>query len=325
MAHKNRIGNLFSLTTFGESHGPAIGGIIDGMPAGVSIDTQQLQQEMARRKPGQGSGTSSRNETDEVEILSGLFEGVTLGTPIGFIIRNRDQRPEDYDHLKDVFRPSHADFTYHAKYGIRDHRGGGRASARETACRVVAGALAKQALITIGININAKSLPPSIERNTATGDTQGGIVECVITGVPTGVGEPVFGKLSAQLAEAMMSIPAAKGFELGLGFDFVNHPGSEVLDNWVVKDGNITTETNFSGGIQGGISNGNDIYFKVAFKPVATLPQTVKGINADGNIVTIEPRGRHDTCVVKRAIPVVEAMAAIVMLDNVLMARASRW
>lgn len=325
MAHKNRIGNLFSLTTFGESHGPAIGGIIDGMPAGVSIDTQQLQQEMARRKPGQGSGTSSRNETDEVEILSGLFEGVTLGTPIGFIIRNRDQRPEDYDHLKDVFRPSHADFTYQAKYGIRDHRGGGRASARETACRVVAGALAKQALITMGININAKALPSSIEKNTATGDTQGGIVECVITGVPTGVGEPVFGKLSAQLAEAMMSIPAAKGFELGLGFDFVNHPGSEVLDNWVVKDGNITTETNFSGGIQGGISNGNDIYFKVAFKPVATLPQTVKGINADGNIVTIEPRGRHDTCVVKRAIPVVEAMAAIVMLDNVLMARASRW
>lgn len=325
MAHKNRIGNLFSLTTFGESHGPAIGGIIDGMPAGVSIDTQQLQQEMARRKPGQGSSTSSRNETDEVEILSGLFEGVTLGTPIGFIIRNRDQRPEDYDHLKDVFRPSHADFTYHAKYGIRDHRGGGRASARETACRVVAGALAKQALVTMGININAKALPGSIEKNTATGDTQGGIVECVITGAPTGVGEPVFGKLSAQLAEAMMSIPAAKGFELGLGFDFVNHPGSEVLDNWVVKDSNITTETNFSGGIQGGISNGNDIYFKVAFKPVATLPQTVKGINADGNIVTIEPRGRHDTCVVKRAIPVVEAMAAIVMLDNVLMARASRW
>ncbi len=325
MAHKNRIGNLFSLTTFGESHGPAIGGIIDGMPAGVSIDTQQLQQEMARRKPGQSSSTSSRNETDEVEILSGLFEGVTLGTPIGFIIRNRDQRPEDYDHLKDVFRPSHADFTYHAKYGIRDHRGGGRASARETACRVVAGALAKQALVTMGININAKALPGSIEKNTATGDTQGGIVECVITGAPTGVGEPVFGKLSAQLAEAMMSIPAAKGFELGLGFDFVNHPGSEVLDNWVVKDSNITTETNFSGGIQGGISNGNDIYFKVAFKPVATLPQTVKGINADGNIVTIEPRGRHDTCVVKRAIPVVEAMAAIVMLDNVLMARASRW
>ena len=321
----NTFGHLFRLTTFGESHGEAIGGVIDGMPAGIDIDMDFIQQELNRRRPGQSVLTTSRQEADKVELLSGVFEGKSTGTPIGFLVRNTNQHSNDYDNLRDVFRPSHADFTYYIKYGIRDHRGGGRASARETACRVVAGALAKQALITMGININAKALPPSIEKNTATGDTQGGIVECVITGVPTGVGEPVFGKLSAQLAEAMMSIPAAKGFELGLGFDFVNHPGSEVLDNWVVKDGNITTETNFSGGIQGGISNGNDIYFKVAFKPVATLPQTVKGINADGNIVTIEPRGRHDTCVVKRAIPVVEAMAAIVMLDNVLMARASRW
>lgn len=322
MTQKNRIGNLFSLTSFGESHGPAIGGVIDGMPAGVAIDMEALQREMARRRSGQDIMTSSRNEADEVEILSGVMDGVTLGTPIGFIIRNRDQRPEDYDHLKDVFRPSHADYTYQSKYGIRDHRGGGRASARETAARVVAGALAKQVLDKMGITIAAKSITNIAE--VSQDDSIGGIVSCVIKGVEPGIGEPVFGKLSAQLAEAMMSIPAAKGFEIGLGFDFVNHRGSEVLDNWMVVDGKITTSTNYSGGLQGGISNGNDICFNVVFKPVATLMQPVEGIDSKGNTVTIEPKGRHDKCVVPRAIPVVEAMAAIVILDNVLMARAAR-
>ncbi len=322
MAHKNRIGNLFSLTSFGESHGPAIGGVVDGMPAGVAIDMALLQRDMARRRPGQGDLSSTRNETDEVEILSGIMDGVTLGTPIGFIIRNRDHRPEDYDHLKDVYRPSHADYTYQTKYGIRDHRGGGRASARETAARVVAGALAKQALAQMGITISANLARPLPE--IPEGDTCGGIVACSIKGVEAGIGEPAFGKLSSQLAEAMMSIPAAKGFEIGLGFDFVNHPGSEVLDKWVIENGKISTATNFSGGIQGGISNGNDITFNVAFKPVATLMRPVEGIDRDGKPVTIEPRGRHDSCVVPRAIPVVEAMAAIVLLDNILINRTSR-
>ena len=322
MAHKNRIGNLFSLTSFGESHGPAVGGVIDGMPAGVEIDMKKVQREMARRRPGQGGVSSSRNEADEVEILSGIMDGVTLGTPIGFIIRNHDQRPEDYEHLKDVYRPSHADYTYQAKYGIRDHRGGGRASARETTARVVAGALAKQVLEKMGITIVAKSITDVAE--VPQGDTIGGVVECIIKGVQPGIGEPVFCKLSAQLAEAMMSIPAAKGFEIGLGFDFVNHLGSEVLDKWMMKDGKISTETNYSGGIQGGISNGNDICFNVTFKPVATLMQTVEGIDSQGNTVTIEPRGRHDQCVVPRAVAVVEAMAAIMVLDNILINRASR-
>ena len=323
MALKNRIGNVFSLTSFGESHGPAIGGIVDGMPAGVKIDFEQVRLEMARRAPGQGGATSARQETDEVEFLSGIMDGVTLGTPIGFIIRNRDQRPADYDHLKNVYRPSHADFTYQAKYGIRDHRGGGRASARETAARVVAGALAKQVLAKLGITVTASQVS-QVSQEIPQCDTAGGIVECVIRGVEAGVGEPVFGKLSSQLAEAVMSIPAAKGFEIGLGFDFVNHYGSEVLDKFVVKDGKIATATNFSGGIQGGISNGSDICFKVAFKPVATLMQPVDGIDSEGNAVTIEPRGRHDSCVVPRAIPVVEAMAAIVVLDNVLINRVAR-
>ncbi len=322
MAHKNRIGNLFSLTSFGESHGPAIGGVVDGMPAGVKIDMDQLRHEMARRRPGQGGITSSRNETDEVEILSGIMDGVTLGTPIGFVIRNRDQRPEDYEHLKDVYRPSHAEFTYQGKYGVCVYRGGGRASARETAARVVAGALAKQALLQLGITITAQ--PTAEVADIPQGDTAGGVVSCTIKGVMPGIGEPVFGKLSAQLAEAMMSIPAAKGFEIGLGFDFVNHYGSEVLDKWVMKDGKISTATNYSGGIQGGISNGNDICFNVVFKPVATLMQPVESIDSQGNSVTIEPHGRHDSCVMPRAVPVVGAMAAIVVLDNVLINRASR-
>ncbi len=322
MALKNRIGNIFSLTSFGESHGPAIGGVIDGMPAGVKIDFEQLKHEMARRRPGQGSVTSSRKELDEVEFLSGIMDGVTLGTPIGFIIRNKDQRPEDYEQLKNVYRPSHADYTFQAKYGLRDYRGGGRASARETAARMVAGALAKQVLEKMDITISAQSTVNVAE--VPQGDTCGGVVQCVVSGVPVGLGEPVFGKLSAQLAGAMMSIPAAKGFEIGLGFDFVNHFGSEVLDKFIFKEGRITTSTNFSGGIQGGISNGSDICFKVAFKPVATLMQEVEGIDHDGNTVVIKPKGRHDSCVVPRAIPIVEAMAAIVILDNVLINRASR-
>lgn len=336
MAHKNRIGNIFSLTSFGESHGRAVGGVIDGMPAGVKIDMQQLQHEVNRRRPGVGTAVSTRKEDDVVEILSGVMDGTTLGTPIGFFVANIDHRPEDYNHLKDVFRPSHADFTYQAKYGIRDHRGGGRASARETVARVVAGAIAKQALAQLGISIEAhassiggKKLSSEDNlkealKSIATGDTAGGVVTCTIHGVPAGIGEPVFGKLSSQLAEAMMSIPAAKGFELGAGFEITNHPGSEVLDNWLVNDRKIGTTTNFSGGIQGGISNGNDIVFNVAFKPVATLMQPVQGVDTNGNMVTIEPRGRHDACVVPRAVPVVEAMAAIVTLDNMLMARASR-
>lgn len=325
MAHKNRIGNLFSLTSFGESHGPAIGGVIDGMPAGVAIDLEQIDREMARRRPGQGGVTSSRMESDEVEILSGLKEDVTLGTPIGFIVRNHDQRPADYDHLKDVYRPSHADFTYQAKYGIRDHRGGGRASARETLSRVVAGAIAKQALAQVGITISSESITPENQPTLTDGDTLGALVRCTIHGVPAGLGEPVFGKLSSQLAEAMMSIPAAKGFDIGLGFDFLGVTGSKSLDNWTVDDdGNIMTGTNFSGGIQGGISNGNDICFRVAFKPIATLMQAVAGIDSQGNAVVIEPRGRHDSCVAPRVLPVVEAMAAIVVLDNYLMNKATR-
>lgn len=322
MAHKNRIGNVFSLTSFGESHGPAVGGIVDGMPAGVRIDLDQLKHEVARRRPGQGGVTSTRHELDEVEILSGIMDGVTLGTPIGFIVRNRDQRSADYEHLKDVYRPSHADYTYQSKYGIRDHRGGGRSSARETVARVVAGALAKQVLATMGITIAGKAMVSVAQ--IPEGDTCGGVVACEIKGVAPGIGEPVFGKLSSQLAEAMMSIPAAKGFEIGLGFDFANHLGSEVLDKWEVKDDKITTSTNYSGGIQGGISNGNVICFKVTFKPVATMMQAVEGISGDGSKVTIEPRGRHDQCVVPRAVPVVESMAAIVVLDNVLINRAAR-
>ena len=322
MVHKNRIGNIFSLTSFGESHGPAIGGVIDGMPAGVEIDFEKVKLEMARRRPGQNPIVSSRKEADEVEFLSGIIDGVTLGTPIGFIIRNTDQQPEDYEHLKNVYRPSHADYTFQAKYGIRDHRGGGRASARETTARVVAGALAKQVLEKMDITITAYSTVKVVE--VPQGDTCGGVVKCVISGVQAGLGEPVFGKLSAQLAEAMMSIPAAKGFDIGLGFDFADHFGSEVLDKFVFKDGKIATSTNFSGGIQGGISNGSDICFKVAFKPVATLMQEVEAVDNDGTPVIIKPKGRHDSCVVPRAVPIVEAMAAIVILDNVLINRASR-
>lgn len=356
----NTIGKIFTFTGFGESHGAAIGGIIDGMPAGVEIDLGEVQRELDRRKPGQSAVTTARKESDTVEILSGLFEGKTTGCPIGFIIRNENQHSNDYDHLRDAFRPSHADYTYSAKYGLRDHRGGGRSSARETATRVVAGAFAKQALAQMGISISAYTSqvgPVAVDKPyseldltltetnpvrcpdaakaaemeelilkvKSEGDTIGGVVSCVIKGAPAGLGDPVFGRLNARLAEAMMSINASKGFEYGMGFAGVEHRGSELLDRFTTDDqGKVTTLSNHSGGIQGGISNGADIYFRVAFKPVATLMQDVETIDRNGAPVVIKGKGRHDPCVVPRAVPVVEAMAAIVLLDACLLNRASR-
>lgn len=346
----NRFGNIFSVTTFGESHGAAIGGVIDGMPAGIEISTDLIQKELDRRRPGQSDIVTARNEQDKVEILSGLFENKTTGQPIGFIVRNADHHSADYSNIKDLYRPSHADFTYSAKYGIRDYRGGGRSSARETISRVVAGAFAKQALKTVGIDICAytsqvgnitvnkkyteldltaidsndvrcpdaetadkmKSLILDVKKN---GDTIGGIITGIIKGCPAGLGDPAFGKLHAVLASAMMSINAAKGFEYGMGFDGVTHRGSEMIDSFISKDGKITTLTNHSGGIQGGISNGQDITFRVAFKPVATLLREVLTVNKDGNATVLKAKGRHDPCVLPRAVPVVEAMAAITILD----------
>ena len=352
----NTFGEIFRLTTFGESHGPAIGGVIDGMPAGIGIDLGIVQHELDRRRPGQSALTTPRKESDRVEILSGLFEGKTTGTPIGFIIRNENQHSADYDNLRDVFRPSHADYTYYNKYGIRDHRGGGRASARETAARCVAGAFAKIALQTQGISVKAYTsqvggiaLPGTykdydlnaIESNAvrcpdaataekmadliksvkAEGDTIGGIITGVITGVPVGVGEPVFGKLHAALGAAMLSINAAKGFDYGSGFAGVAQRGSEQNDQFVADgEGNVHTLTNNSGGIQGGISNGEDIYFRVAFKPVATLLREQATIDKEGHAATVKARGRHDACVLPRAVPVVESMAAMTLLDYLLLA-----
>lgn len=352
----NTFGEIFRLTTFGESHGPAIGGVIDGMPAGIGIDLGVVQRELDRRRPGQSALTTPRKESDRVEILSGLFEGKTTGTPIGFIIRNENQHSADYDNLRDAFRPSHADYTYYNKYGIRDHRGGGRASARETAARCVAGAFAKIALHTQGISVKAYTsqvgaiaLPgtykdydlDATERNAvrcpdpataekmaaliksvkAEGDTIGGIITGVITGVPVGVGEPAFGKLHAALGAAMLSINAAKGFDYGSGFAGVAQRGSEQNDLFVTdNEGYVHTLTNNSGGIQGGISNGEDIYFRVAFKPVATLLREQPTIDKDGNAATIKARGRHDACVLPRAVPVVESMAAVTLLDYLLIA-----
>lgn len=353
----NTFGTIFRFTGFGESHGAAIGGVIDGMPAGVRIDLEAVQHELDRRKPGQSAITTSRKESDTVEILSGLLDGVTTGAPIGFIIRNENQRSTDYEQLRTAFRPSHADYTYTAKYGMRDHRGGGRSSARETATRVVAGAFAKQALALRGISIsaftsqvgdirvdkpytgldlnnidaNAVRCP---DRETATrmerlildvkaeGDTVGGIVSCVVKGVPAGVGDPVAERLGAKLASAMLSINASKGFDYGMGFEGVSLRGSQAMDSFI--PGSFRTASNHSGGIQGGISNGEDIYFRVAFKPVATLMQDVETIDNEGNTVTLKAKGRHDPCVVPRAVPVVEAMAAIVILDSLLLNRASR-
>ena len=352
----NTFGEIFRLTTFGESHGPAIGGVIDGMPAGISIDLGVVQRELDRRRPGQSALTTPRKESDRVEILSGLFEGKTTGTPIGFIIRNENQHSADYDNLCDVFRPSHADYTYYNKYGIRDHRGGGRASARETAARCVAGAFAKIALQTQGIDVKAYTsqvggiaLPGTykdydlnaIESNAvrcpdaataekmadliksvkAEGDTIGGIITGVITGVPVGLGEPAFGKLHAALGAAMLSINAAKGFDYGSGFEGVAQRGSEQNDQFVADgEGHVHTLTNNSGGIQGGISNGEDIYFRVAFKPVATLLREQATIDKEGHAATVKARGRHDACVLPRAVPVVESMAAMTLLDYLLLA-----
>ncbi len=356
---RNTFGNIFTVTTFGESHGPAIGGVIDGFPAGVKIDFDDIQRQVSRRRPGQSAVTTSRKEADEVEVLSGVFEGVSLGTPIGFIIRNTNQHSADYDEISRCYRPSHADFTYQTKYGIRDYRGGGRSSARETAARVVAGAFAMQALKQLGIEVVAYTSAvgsislekpyqqldlSSIDNNAVRcpdpqkaeqmiaaimaaknkGDTLGGIVTCVAKGVPTGLGEPVFSRLDAQLSMAMLSINAAKGIAFGLGFDFVNHRGSEVIDHFVNDGGKIRTNTNYSGGIQGGISNGEDIYFRVAFKPVATLLQDVPTVDLDGNSAVLHAKGRHDPCVVPRAVPIVEAMTAMVLLDNYLLNRTSR-
>lgn len=348
----NSFGKLYRLTTFGESHGPAIGGIIEGFPPGIEVDIAEIQKELDARRPGQGVvGISSRREWDRVHILSGIFEGKSLGTPIGFVIPNRDARSDDYENLRDLFRPSHADFTYQMKYGIRDHRGGGRASARETACRVVAGAFARQVLAREGIavygytsSIGNLSIGPDLSdfdiatvadspvrcpspstseemvrllRDTAAaGDTVGGVVTCFVTGVPAGLGEPVFDKLEAMLAHAMLSIPAAKGFDFGAGFSAAQANGSEQSDIFVsMEDGTIQTLPNYSGGIQGGISNGMPVIFRVPFKPAATMMRPLDCMDRYGREVTVEPRGRHDVCVVPRAVPVVEAMTCMTLLD----------
>lgn len=356
----NTFGNIFRLTTFGESHGMGIGGVIDGMPAGIKVDADFLQSELNRRRPGQSNLTTSRKESDRVELLSGLFEGKTTGCPIGFIVRNENQHSSDYDELRDVFRPSHADFTYEAKYGLRDYRGGGRSSARETISRVVGGAFAKMFLRQEGIKVTAYTSQvgnialsgsykdydlSEIERNPvrcpdiamaekmarlieevkADGDTIGGIITGVIEGCPAGLGEPVFGKLHAQLGAAMLSINAVKGFEYGEGFAGVTQRGSEQNDIFIpASNGGITTSSNHSGGIQGGISNGQDIFFRVAFKPVATLLRQQSTVNREGQATIIKARGRHDPCVLPRAVPIVEAMAAMVIADTFLLNRASK-
>jgi len=350
----NSFGQLFRLTTFGESHGVALGGVIDGCPAGVELDLQMIQEELDRRKPGQSAIVTQRKEPDTVEFFSGVFEGKTTGTPIGFAIRNTNQKSKDYSHIKDSYRPSHADYVYDRKYGFRDYRGGGRSSARETASRVVAGAIAKQLLKDIKItayvsqvgalkldkNYNqldfsviesnpvrcadmemASRMEEYIKSIKKEGDTIGGVVTCVIQNVPIGLGEPVFDKLHAKLGEAMLSINAVKGFEYGSGFDGVKMKGSEHNDAYNT-DG--TTKTNRSGGIQGGISNGMDIYFSVAFKPVATVLQAYDTINKEGEKVTTQGKGRHDPCVVPRAVPIVEAMAALVLADYTLLARSNK-
>lgn len=350
----NSFGTIFKLTTFGESHGEAIGGIIDGCPAGVKLDLDLVQQEMDRRRPGQSSIVTQRKEPDTVKFLSGIFEGETTGTPIGFIIENANQKSKDYSHIKDVYRPSHADFTYDKKYGNRDYRGGGRSSARETACRVAAGAVAKQLLSNIEINAytsavgdirlqkghfeldfsekeknavrcpdqaTAERMEAYIKEIRSQGDTVGGVVECVIKNVPVGLGEPVFDKLHAVLGQAMLSINAVKGFEYGSGFEGAAMKGSEHNDLFN-EDG--TTKSNFSGGIQGGISNGMDIIFRVAFKPVATLMQKQQTINSKGENVEMQGKGRHDPCVVPRAVPIVEAMAALVLADFFLLNKISK-
>ncbi|MCR4808302.1 MAG: chorismate synthase [Prevotella sp.] len=364
---KNTFGNVFTLTTFGESHGPAVGGVIDGMPAGIEVDLEFIQSELNRRRPGQSAITTARQEGDQVELLSGIFEGRTTGCPIGFVVRNQNQHSADYDELRNLFRPSHADFTYLYKYGTRDHRGGGRSSARITISRVVAGALAKLALKPMGITIeaytsqvgnialeydyrhydlnmtesNAVRCPDStkaaemerlIQQVKAEGDTIGGVISCVIKGCPVGLGEPEFDKLHAQLAHAMLSINAVKGFEYGEGFAGVTQRGSEQNDVFLPQTQKTSeshvphpTLTNHSGGIQGGISNGQDIYFRVAFKPVATLLREQQTVDIEGNATTFTAHGRHDPCVLPRAVPVVESMAAITILDHYLLSKMSKF
>lgn len=356
---RNTFGNIFTLTSFGESHGAAIGGVVDGFPAGIDIDVDFIQNELRRRRPGQSRITTSRNEPDMVEFLSGIFEGKSTGCPIGFIVRNTNQHSADYDNMRNLFRPSHADYTYTAKYGIRDHRGGGRSSARITISRCVAGALAKLALKKIGVSVcaytsqvgnikleadyrkydltkvednivrcpdaeKARAMETLISEVKKQGDTIGGTITAVIKGCPAGVGEPEFDKLHAALGYAMLGINAAKGIEFGMGFDGISRLGSEMNDVFVNENGRITTKTNNSGGIQGGISNGNDIYFRVAFKPVATLLKPQNTIDKNGDSTVIEAKGRHDPCVLPRAVPIVEAMAAMVILDHILLSKATK-
>ena len=318
----NTIGHIFRLTTFGESHGTAIGGVIDGCPSQLKLDFDFIDSELLRRKTAQESTASQRKETDKIEWLSGLLDGVTLGTPIAFMVRNEDCKPEDYEALKDVYRPSHADFAYEQKYGIRDWRGGGRASARTTLPIVVAGAIAKQILKEKGIQIIAKVIEMGdAEQARREGDTVGGIVECRITGVPAGLGEPMFGKFSAELAHAMFSLPAVRGFEVGDGFALAGMKGSEANDTFINKDGKITTATNHSGGIQGGITNGNDVVFRVAFKPIPSIAQPQQTVNRAGETCQIAIGGRHDVCALPRAVVLVEALAAMVTVDMGMMQR----
>ena len=312
----NTIGYIFRLTTYGESHGTAIGGVIDGCPSQLKLDFDFIDKELSRRKTAQTATASQRKEPDRIEWLSGLLDGVTLGTPIAFMVRNEDAKSSDYEALKDVYRPSHADFTYEQKYGVRDWRGGGRASARTTLPIVVAGAIAKQILKDKDITIAAEvTFMGDAEQARKEGDTVGGIVECRIMGVPAGLGEPMFGKFSAELAHAMFSLPAVKGFEIGDGFASAKMKGSEANDTFINKDGKITTMTNHSGGIQGGITNGNDVVFRVAFKPIPSITQPQQTVNRAGETCTIAIDGRHDVCALPRALVLVEALAAMVTLD----------
>lgn len=356
---RNTFGNIFTITTFGESHGKGLGVIIDGCPAGIKIDEDFIRLELQRRKPGQSKITTQRKEEDNFEILSGVFEGQSTGTPIAMVIYNTDQKSKDYSHIAEKFRPSHADYTYHEKFGVRDYRGGGRSSARETAARVAAGAVAKLLLANYGVEINAYvsqagavrlekpyqeldfSLTESnivrcpdqetadkmiqmIDQTRKEKDTVGGVVSCVAKGVPVGLGEPVFDRLHAVLGHAMLSINAVKGFEFGSGFEGVTMKGSQHNDAFYKEDDRVRTRTNHSGGIQGGISNGEDIYFKVAFKPVATIMQDQESINTKGESATVSGKGRHDPCVVPRAVPIVEAMCALVLADFLLLNRSSK-
>jgi chorismate synthase len=355
----NTFGNLFSITTFGASHGAGIGVVIDGCPAGIELDWEFVQYQLNRRKPGQSKIVTQRKEADKLKLLSGVFEGKTTGTPLTIFIENTNHKPKDYDHIKDKFRPSHADYTYTAKYGHRDYRGGGRSSARETAARVAAGAVAQQILAQKGIQITAyvsqvgtlelktpyqqldfgkieqnpvrcpepilaQKMELYIKNIRKEGETTGGVVSCVISGCPAGLGEPIFDRLHAELGKAMLSINACKGFEYGSGFGGVTMKGSEHNDTFINKEGCIETTTNHSGGIQGGISNGMDIYFRTAFKPVATIMKDQPSVNEQGEVVTVTGRGRHDPCVVPRAVPIVETMAALVLLDYWMIAKSSQ-